>query len=123
MHCKSLQRKKTTITATEVLGYLLYHLNYMKNKETAGLGDQLFNGTFKSNNYDVNDAIAIMHLLVLSKEQMSLMRNIMESKGIHFPNTTQFHPVLEGKRSIIDYRKVVEDTVKSTIFSDEIKRY
>ena len=59
----------------------------MKNRKLSDLGYELFNEEYTHKDFDLNEAIAMMHSLVLSKEQQRLMKSILKSKNINFPNT------------------------------------
>ena len=122
-----IENEDGTLTEKEVLGYLLYRMNYVKNKEQPNFGSDLFHNPFQSVNYNVQKAVSIMHSLVLSKEQIRTMKRIMTSKGIYFPNTNEInearkklrpvsHSVLDGKGVGVNYCECVENTV-SSIFS------
>lgn len=121
-----IEEEDSSLTVNEFLGYMLYRHNYVKNKELANLGLELFNSTLKNKSFTLDEAIAIMHTLVLSKEQMRLMKSILSSKGVYFPNTTELNearkklrpvvsPILEGKGVAVDYKEVVIETGKSII--------
>ena len=46
---------------------------------------------------DVNEAVALMHYLTLSREQMRKMRHVLASKGIYFPTCNE---LLEGRKRL-----------------------
>ena len=68
----------------------------------------------------------IMHTLTLSKHQMRLLKTIIESKGVHFPSTTELNEarkklrpiistVLDGKGVGVNYEELVKSTVNAQI--------
>ena len=116
------------LTITETLGYLLHRANYEKDKRAAALGMRIYNGQIASveNSFDLDAAIAIQHSFAFSREQMRFMKKVMESKGVHFPNTTDLEkaraalrpvikPVLEGKGVTVSYEHCVKKTMESVI--------
>ena len=72
----------------------------MKNRKLSDLGYELFNEEYTQNNFDLNEAIAMIHSLVLSKEQQRLMKSILKSKRIHFPNTDE---LLDARKKLTRY--------------------
>ena len=104
----------------------MFRKNHMKNKKMANLGSDLFHGRYEDNSFEHHDAIAIMHSLTLSKNQMRLMKKIMISKGVYFPSTTELlesrkklRPVIttvcDGKGVSVEYNELVKSTVMAQI--------
>ena len=50
-----------------------------------------------ANSLDVNEVVALMHYLALSREQMRKMRHVLASKGIYFPTCNE---LLEGRKRL-----------------------
>ena len=116
------------LTSTKITGHILHTLNYQTNKKTARVGQMIYEG--KSVNvcpeFSTADAIALMHDLTLTKEQMRKMKSYMQSKGIYFPNTNELlegrkllrpvvNVVLDGNGVSVDYTKLVSMTTASLI--------
>ena len=88
-----------------LLGYLLYRTEYHSgDKKLAELGMKIMNDQdiTEPHTFDVTDAVTLMHDLTLSKEQMRVMKNYINSKGMYFPNTNQ----------ILQYRKKIKPEIK-----------
>ena len=71
---ESFVEKDGSISISELLGYLLYRTQYMNDRKLSDLGSKLFNQTYSQNEFNLDEAIAVMHSLVLSKEQLRLMK-------------------------------------------------
>ena len=122
-----LEEEDNSLTITELLGYLLYRVNYANNKNISMIGSDIFDGTINDKeSFSIEESIAIMHQLVLSKEQMRTMQRIMLNKGIHFPNTNELNEarkklrplvtsVLDGKGVKVEYDELLKGTVKSIV--------
>ena len=128
------------VTINQMLGYLLHRLNHQNDKKVAAMGQALFhqeesywrNG---KSQFDLSEAIALMHELTLTKEQMRTMKSYLSTKGVVFPNTNQLLEARKNLRPVIrselnddgvsvDYVSLVEMTSKSLINiinKDEIK--
>lgn len=76
--------------------------------------------------FDVNEAVAMMHSLTLSREQMRKMRHILASKGVYFPTSNELlearkklrpaiTPVLDGQGVQVQYKDLVKMTVESVL--------
>ena len=50
-----------------------------------------------NNSFELQEAIALMHSLTLSREQMRKMRFFFNSKDIYFPTTNE---LLEGRKRL-----------------------
>ena len=116
-----------SLTVTEVLGYLPYRVNYQTNRDIANSGSDIFNSVYIVKfSYNEDEAIVIMHQLILSKEQLRTMKRIVESKEIHFPNTSELNEarkklrpvvssVLDGTGVYVDYYNLVTNTATSLL--------
>lgn len=114
------------LTMSELLGYLMHRMLYKSNRRLANIGTDIFEGTFEDKSYDLDEAIAMMHTLMLSKHQMRQMKVFLKSKGIHFPSTTELldarkalrpviSSVLDGKGVSVDYTELVQTTVQAQL--------
>ena len=64
------------LSVTQLLGYLIHRVNIQSDKRTAQVGHQLYRSTINdTHSFDVNDAVALMHSLTLSREQMRKKRH------------------------------------------------
>ena len=72
-----IKDERNSLTVTEVIGNLLYRVIYQNNRVIANIGSDIFNNIYtnKFSHYE-GEAIAIMHQLVLSKEQLWAMKRI-----------------------------------------------
>ena len=77
---KSFVKNNGNLSIPQLLGYLLYRTQYINNRKLSDLGCQLFNEEYTHTEFDKNEAISMIHSLVLSKEQQRLMKNILKSK-------------------------------------------
>ena len=63
----------------------------MDNKKLASVGNALFNYTFDDLSFSLDEAIGVIHSLVPTNEQLRLLKNIMKSRNIYFPNTNELN--------------------------------
>ena len=80
---------------------------------------------YKEKSFDLDEAIAVMHSLVLTKEQLRLMKNILKTKNVHFPNTNvlvearkKLRPVIittPDKGVHVNYMDLVKQTIEAQI--------
>ena len=109
------------LTVSQLLGYLVHRVNIQSEK----VGYNIFTSTVTNpRSFEVVEAIALMHSLTLSREQMRKMRNILAATGIYFPTSNE---LLEGRKKlrpvispILDDRGVqvqYKDLVKMTLDS------
>ena len=123
-----IEKEGTPLSITQLLGYLLYRVNYNTNKTMAQVGAQIYRNQFSPAAFDVSDAISLKHNMTLSKEDMRMMKRYMNEKGVSFPNTNQLlkerlklrppiSPVLEldSQGVFVDYIKLVQMTTASVI--------
>lgn len=115
------------LSLNNLLGYILERENKQGGKDIATIGSQLFNDSFELYEpIDLEDAVTLMHSLVLTKEQMRKMRIFLSKKGIHFPTTNEIlrarkklrpvvMPCLTGKGVFCDYKELVRMTISSVI--------
>ena len=62
------------LSTTQLLGYLIHRINVQSRKDIAKVGLQLFTESLSAtNSFSVDEAIAVMHSLTLSREQMRKM--------------------------------------------------
>ena len=87
---------------TQLMGYLLHRTHYHIDRNIADLGNHLYNDTYQHNFYNIDQAIAIMHTLVLTKEQLRLFKNILKSRNISFPNTNDLNEARKKLRPIVN---------------------
>lgn len=80
-----------SLAVTEVLGYLLYRVNYQTNRDITNIGSEIYNVYKNKCSYNKDEAIAIMHHFTQSREQLRTMKHIMESKRLRFPNTNELN--------------------------------
>ena len=58
-------------------------MSYQHNRDIANFGSGIFNNVYMSKfSYNEDEAVVIMHQLILSKEQIRTIKHIMESKDI-----------------------------------------
>ena len=115
------------LSVTQLLGYLIHRVNIQSDKRTAQVGHHLYRSTINdTHSFDVNDAVALMHSLTLSREQMRKMRHILAYKGIYFPTSNELlegrkklrpvvSPVLDGKGVQVQYNDLVKMTIESVL--------
>ena len=77
------------LNVTQMCGYLIHRVNKQSNKSLAKVGFDIFLSTLCDNNFDLKEAIALMHSLNLSREDMRKMRRVLSSKGIYFPTSNE----------------------------------
>ena len=76
------------LNLTQILGFLIYRINYMTNKKVADLGKTIFEDNFKEGeSFDDLDAIALMHDLTLTKSGTRKVKSYLEKKKVHFLNS------------------------------------
>ena len=75
---ESFVEKDGNLSIAQLLSYLLYRTQYMNNRKLSDLGCELFNEEYTHTEFDINEAIAMVHSLVLSKEQQRLIENILK---------------------------------------------
>ena len=122
-----VKRECPELSTTQLLGYLIHRINVQSHKDIADVGLQLFTETVSvTNSFSIDEAIAIMHSLTLSKEQMRKLRHLLSAKGVYFPTTNELlegraklrpviTPVLDGLGVEVQYKKLVKMTVESTL--------
>ena len=88
---KVTENEGHSLAITEVLGYLLYRVNYQTNRDITNISSDIFNVYKNKCSYNKDGAIAIMHHFTQSKEQLRTMKHIMESKRLNFPNTNELN--------------------------------
>ncbi|CAL4194646.1 unnamed protein product, partial [Meganyctiphanes norvegica] len=127
---ESFVEKDGKMSIPQLIGYLLYITQYMKDRKIADLGCKLYNETYTNNEFSLDEAIAVMHSLVLSKEQLRLMKNMLKSKNIYFPNTNELlearkrmRPTIsstpDNKGVMVDYKTLVKQTVEAHVLQAE----
>ena len=127
---ESFVEKDGNLSIAQLLGYLLYRTQYMKNRKLSDLGYELFNEEYTHKDFDLNEAITMIHSLVLSKEQQRLMKSILKSKNINFPNTDELLdarkklrpdiiPTPDKKGVMVDYKSLVKQTVEAHVLQVE----
>ena len=122
-----VEKECPELSTTQLLGYLVHRINIQKKKDIAKIGHQLFTATAASGqSFEIDEAISMMHELVLSKEQMRKMRQLLGRKGIYFPTSNELlegrkklrpvvTPVLDGKGVQVQYKDLVKMTVESIL--------
>ena len=121
-----VQRECPELSITQLLGYLVHRINLQSHKDVAAVGHQLFTGSVTTQSFGVDEAIAIMHSLTLSRDQMRKLRHLLAAKGIHFPTSNELlegraklrpviTPVLDGKGVQVQYKELVKMTVESAL--------
>ena len=63
-----------------LMEYLLHRTHYHIDRKISGLGNNLYNNTYNEKSHNLDETVAIMHSLVLTKEQLRLLKNIMNLK-------------------------------------------
>ena len=122
-----VQRECPELSTTQLLGYMLHRINLKSNKVIAKVGHDILTDTLgQLHEFSIDEAIAVMHDFVLSKEQMRRLRTILSKKGIYFPTSNE---LLEGRKKLrptittildnrgvtVSYKDVVQMTVESTL--------
>ena len=73
-----VQRECPELSTTQLLGYLVHRINIQSQKEVAKVGHQLFTESVSATqSFSVDDSIAMMHALTLSREQMRKMCQLL----------------------------------------------
>ena len=115
------------ITLTQILGFLIYRVNYLTNKKVADLGKSIFEENLKEGeSFDDLDAIALMHDLTLTKSGTRKVKSYLEKKKVHFPNSNdllnarkELKPVinteLNGNGVSVEYKQLIDMTTTSLI--------
>ena len=127
---ESFVEKDGNLSIAQLLGYLLYRTQYIRNRKLSDLGNELFNEEYTNKEFDLNEAIAMIHSLVLSKEQQRLMKRILKSKNINFPNTNDLLdarkklrpdiiPTPDKKGVMVEYKSLVKQTVEAHVLQVE----
>lgn len=58
-------------------------MSYQHNRDIANIGSGIFDNVYMNKfSYNEDEAIVIMHQLILSKEQIRTIKHILESKDI-----------------------------------------
>ena len=119
--------EENSLTVNQLLGYLLYRINYSSNKKLSNLGFSLYsNNHTETNNFTTRDAITFMHDLTLSKEQVRVLKQYLKEKNVFFPNTNDLlearkklrpvlKPILNDNGVTVDYVDLTVMTTKSII--------
>ena len=93
-----VQQECPELSITQLLGYLIHRINVQSEKQIAKVGHEIFTSSLtNARSFEVVEAIALMHSLTLSREQMRKMRNILLAKGIYFPTSNE---LLEGRKKL-----------------------
>ena len=116
------------MTITQLLGYLLHRVNYSENKKLSKVGLMLMhNKTLQQpQDFDLMDAVTLMHDMDLSKEKTRVIRQYLVKKGVYFPDTTELlkarkllkpviKPILDNKGVSVDYKTLVKMTSGSLL--------
>ena len=105
----------------------MHRISIQSEKDIARIGYEMFTETTNVHqSFEVDEAIALMHSLTLSRYQMRKLRHIMSSKGIYFPNTNELlearkklrpviTPVLDGKGVQVQYKDLVKMTLNLSL--------
>ena len=57
------------VSVTELMGYIIYRVNVQSNKSLSMVGKKIFENEFDDkDDFTVEDAVVMMHTLVLTKE-------------------------------------------------------
>ena len=73
------------LTLTQILGFLIYRINYTNNRKIADLGKSIFEeNVIEGASFDNLDAIALMHDLTLTKSQMRNVKSYLGQKMFTF---------------------------------------
>ena len=121
------QREFPELSTTQLLGYLIHRINLQSNKSVARVGHELFQESATSLlSFSNEEAVALMHSLTLSRDQMRKMRHLLATKGIHFPTSNELlearkklrpviTSVLDGRGVQVQYKELVQMTVESVL--------
>ena len=124
---KFVDQEFPELTVTHLLGYLIHRVNIQSDKKIARVGYEIFKSSIiDTKSFEVEEAIAIMHSLTLSRDQMRKMRNILAGKGIYFPTSNELlegrkklrpviSPVLNNRGVQVQYLDLVKMTISSII--------
>ena len=111
----------------QLLGYLLHRVNTQNNKSIARVGNAIFTNHMGTTDiFSIDESIALMHSLTLSKEQMRKLKIFFASKGIYFPTTNELlegrkklrptiSNVLTGRGVSVQYKELVKMTIDSVL--------
>ena len=120
-------RECPELSVTQLLGYLIHRINVQSEKKVAKVGYEIFSSSVtNTRSFEVEEAIALMHSLTLSRDQMRKMRNILAGKGIYFPTSNELlegrkklrpviSPVLNDRGVQVQYVDVVKMTISSIL--------
>ena len=115
------------MTLTQILGYLIYRINYSSNKKIAEIGKSILEENFTNEaSFDNLDAIALMHDLTLTKGQMRNAKSYLGQKNIQFPNSNDLLDArkllkpeidieLDGIGVSVNYQRLIEMATSSLI--------
>ena len=84
---------EVNLSRTELIGYLLHRVSYNENKKAAEIGMSIYEQKYTSHesipiqSFSIDEAIALMHDLTLSKAQLRKWKGYLSAKGIFFPYT------------------------------------
>ena len=128
LHIKEYIAKECPeLSVTQLLGYFVHRVNIQSEKKISRIGYELYKRTTNvCKSFEVDEAIALMHGLTLSRDQMRKFKHIMASKGIYFPTSNELlearkklrpviTPVLDGKGVQVQYKDLVKMTVESVL--------
>ena len=79
------ENNEEKLTTTQLLGYLIYRINCDKDKKTAELGQKIYKSELVQNDkvsFSPTDAVAIMHDLTLTKQEMRTLKSYLAAKNI-----------------------------------------
>ena len=122
-----VEKECPELSVTQLLGYLIHRVNIQSEKKVAKVGHDIFTSSFDElDSFSLDEAIALMHSLTLSKEQMRKVRNILVTKGVHFPTTNELlegrkklrpviSPILDNRGVEVQYKEVVKMTIESIL--------
>ena len=117
------------LSVNQVVGYLLIRENRQSNKDIAAVGQNLYDENAAHINacFSIEDAIALMHWMPLTREQMRQIRWFLRARGVDlFPTTNDLidarkklrplvEPVLNGKGVACDYVELVRGTTEALV--------
>ena len=110
-----------------MLGYLIYRINHNSDRQVSRLAMSIFEGKFqKAKKFSNDEAVALMHDLTLTKQQMRALKGYFSSKDMTFPNANQLlelrktlrpdiHTVLNGNGVSVHYTELIVMTTQSSI--------
>ena len=125
--CEKENDDECELTVTQLLGFLIYRINYVNNREVANLGLSIFEQKVSEKpSFDNLDAISLMHDLTLTKTQMRNVKSYLKQKDDYSPNTTDLlqprkelkpviHMELDGDGVSVDYKELIKMTSTSLI--------